>query len=95
MAVIGWASTNFKIMSKQTAVEFLAERYNYITWMRNRDEISAGTADEWRVKFLKEAKGMEKEQVINAHLTGLIHPLEMEATKQSEQYYNDTFVGVV
>ena len=45
-----------------TAVEFLAERYNYITWMRNRDEISAGTADEWRAKFLKEAKEMEKQQ---------------------------------
>ena len=50
-------------MSKQTAVDFLAERYNYITWMRNRDEISAGTADEWRAKFLKEAKEMEKEQI--------------------------------
>jgi hypothetical protein len=91
MAVIGWASANLKIMSKQTAVEFLAERYNYITWMRNRDEISPGTADEWRAKFLKEAKEMEKEQVINAHLTGLIYPLETEATKQAEQYYNETF----
>lgn len=55
-------------MSKLTAVEFLAERYNYITWMRNRDKISEGTADEWRAKFLKEAKEMEKEQITNAHL---------------------------
>ena len=47
---------------KQTAVEFLAERYNYITWMRNRDEISAATADEWRAKFLKESKEMERNQ---------------------------------
>lgn len=46
-----------------TAVEWLAERYNYITWMRNRDEISAGTADEWRAKFLQEAKEMEEEQL--------------------------------
>ncbi len=36
------------------------QRYNYITWMRNRDEISASTADEWRAKFLKEAKEMEE-----------------------------------
>ena len=50
---------------KHTAVEFLAERYNYITWLRNRDEISAGTADEWRKKFLEEAKEMEKEQHAN------------------------------
>lgn len=46
-----------------TAVEYLAEKYNYITWMRNRDEISAGTADELRAKFLKEAKEMEREQM--------------------------------
>ena len=26
MAVIGWASTNFKIMSKQTAVDWLIEQ---------------------------------------------------------------------
>ena len=30
---------------------------------------------------------LEKEQIINAHLIGLIHPLEMEASKQAEQYY--------
>lgn len=50
---------------KLTAVEFLAERYNYITWMRNRDEISAATADEWRAQFLEQAKEMEKQQNIN------------------------------
>ena len=79
--------------NKQTAVEWLAEKYNYVTWMRNRDEISAGLADEWRKHYLEQAKEMEKQQVINAHLTGLIHPLEMEATKQAEQYYNDNFGG--
>ena len=55
--------TNDESVQKQenmTAVEYLAERYNYITWLRNRDEISASTADEWREKFLKEAKEMEK-----------------------------------
>ena len=51
-----------------TAVEFLAERYNYITWLRNRDEISAGTADEWRAKFLKEAKEMEEKEMTQEEL---------------------------
>ena len=46
----------------KTAVEFLAEKYNYITLMRNSDEISAGKADKWRAKFLKEAKEMERNQ---------------------------------
>jgi hypothetical protein len=47
---------------KQTAVEWLAEKYNYVTWMRNRDEISAGLADEWRKHYLDQAKQMEREQ---------------------------------
>jgi hypothetical protein len=46
-----------------TAVEFLAERFNYIIWMRNRDEISAGTADEWRKNCIKEAKAKEAQQL--------------------------------
>jgi hypothetical protein len=39
----------------------------------------------------KKAKEMEKQQIIDAHLTGLIHPLEIEATKQAEHYYNETY----
>jgi hypothetical protein len=42
-------------------------------------------------KQIEQAKEMEKQQIIGAHLTGLIYPLEMEATKQAEQYYNETF----
>lgn len=38
-----------------------------------------------------QAKELEKQQIIDAHLTGLIYPLEMEATKQAEQYYNEIF----
>jgi hypothetical protein len=34
---------------------------------------------------------IEKEQIKDAHLSGLINPLEMEASKQAEQYYNDTY----
>ena len=54
-------------MSKQTAVEWLAEKYNYVTWMRNRDEISAGMADEWRKHYLDQAKAMEREQIKKAY----------------------------
>jgi len=68
----------------KTAVEFIAEKYNYITWMRNRDEISAGTADEWRAKFLKEAKEMEKEQIMEAHYAPKYGCF-------SEKYYDETF----
>ena len=49
---------------KLSAVEWLAEKYNYVTWMRNRDEISAGLADEWRKHYLEQAKEMEKKQIM-------------------------------
>jgi hypothetical protein len=64
---------------KQTAVEWLTEKLR----------IEFGFA--FSNNILEAAKEMEKEQIIDAHLTGLIHPLEMEATKQAEQYYNETF----
>jgi hypothetical protein len=42
-----------------TAVEWLEEKYNYITWLRNRDEISAESADKLLKQFLEQAKEME------------------------------------
>lgn len=47
---------------KQTAVEFLSENYRYVTWLTNRDEITASEADKMRSKYFEEAKEMEKEQ---------------------------------
>ena len=77
-------------MSKQTAVEFLAEKYNYITWMRNRDEISAGTADEWRSKFLKEAKEMEMEQLNKAWQDGAA-TAQSDVAKEIEKRIREPF----
>ena len=36
---------------------------------------------------------MEKQQIVDANLLGLIYPLEIEASKQAEQYYNETYKG--
>lgn len=79
---------------KQTAVDFLAEKYNYITWMRNRDEISAVTADELRTKFLKESKEIEKGQIINAYkisTSQFANEAKIMNPKTAEEYYNETF----
>lgn len=76
--------------SLMTAVEFLAERYNYITWMRNRDEISAGTADEWRAKFLKEAKEMEEQQLNEAWQNGAVTS-QNDAAKEIQKNYVQRF----
>ena len=71
---------------QQTAVEWLQD---ILESFGNKHEIQMT----WSTLegLLSRAKEMEKEQIIDAHLTGLIHPLEMEATKQAEQYYNETY----
>lgn len=66
----------------QTAVE----------WLEKQLDNNLDIKHSWRTKqYIEQAKQMEKEQIINAHLTGLIHPLETEATKQAKQYYNETY----
>ena len=66
---------------KQTAVEWLVEEL----------EKHHTKTDIKNTVVFQQAKAMEKEQIVNAHLTGLIHSLEMKATKQAEQYYNETY----
>ena len=68
-------------MAQQTAVDWLDR------WFRDNPE---ATHEEGN-KALEQAKQMEKQQIIYAHLTGLIRPLETEATKQAELYYNETY----
>jgi hypothetical protein len=83
---------------QQTAVEWLAEKYNYITWMRNRDEISAGTADEWRTKYLEQAKEMFKQQMIEfgyacTKQIEMNEAGELQMVKSPEEIYNKTDGG--
>lgn len=61
-----------------TAIEWLVQ------------QICGEHTEAWKEE-IQQALELEKQQIINAHLTGLIYPLEMEASKQAEQYYNDTF----
>lgn len=76
-----------------TAVEWLAEKYNYITWMRNRDEMSPETADNRREYYLEQAQAMFQEQIIDAWRNGdndsMYSPKELD--QQAEQYYNETY----
>jgi len=68
-------------MVQQTAVE----------WLEQQIKKYRLVSDRYIFSDIKKAKEMEKQQIVNAHLTGLIHPLEIEATKQAEQYYNETY----
>jgi hypothetical protein len=58
------------INKKQTAVDWLSEKYMYVTWLRNTDEISAGQADKLRAGYLKEANEMHEQQIKEAYLAG-------------------------
>jgi hypothetical protein len=83
---------------KQTAVEWLAEKYNYITWMRNRDEISAGIADEWRAKYLEQAKEMFKQQMIEfgyacTKQIEMNEAGELQMVKSPEELYTQVYGG--
>jgi hypothetical protein len=81
-------------MKKQTAIDYLHTRYMYVTWLRNRDEISAKQADDFRVMYLKLAKRMEKEQIKEAYQDGS-RDLEIQYSDvgeiNSEQYYTETY----
>ena len=75
-------------MNKQTAIDYLHTRYMYVTWLRNRDEISAKQADDFRVMYLKLAKRMEKEQIKDAYWNGGVN---WDEGIDALTYYNETY----
>ena len=77
---------------KQTAVEFLWENLKHINSLQNRDEISGGNANVMRVKYILQAKEMEKEQIINAfEESRLTHPMIGFKHETFKDYYKKTF----
>ena len=65
----------------KTAIEWLEEQME--TW---------GHFPRWmRDDIVKQAKEMEKEQIINAYWDGYIKPYSQEMITEAEQYYNETF----
>jgi hypothetical protein len=75
-------------MKKQTAVDYLHARYMYVTWLRNRDEISANKADDFRKMYFELAKRMEKEQIQDAYWNGGVN---WDEGIDALTYYNDTY----
>jgi hypothetical protein len=78
---------------KHIAVEFLSEKYMYVTWLRNRDEISASWADKLRAEYLEQANEMYKEQMIE-FANSFYDECGMQyggLEKSAEEYYNETY----
>ena len=69
---------------KQTAVEWLAEKYDYAYWMVKRDEISPVLAEEWKKHYLEQAKEMEKEQELK---------IKIQCLKESLQFIDANYMA--
>ena len=67
-------------MAQQTAVEWLVEQY---------------ANENYGVEVYEQAKQMEKEQIMDAHIEGQRvfdkHPHTHWTNDQAEQYYNETY----
>lgn len=68
----------------QTAVDYLQDEI-----LHDRT-IKAKSIKEWN-DVISKAKEMEKQQIIDANLIGLITSLETKASKQATEYYNETY----
>lgn len=72
---------------KISAVEWYENRIFILQIQLEKKEISLGEYSVTRVELFKQAKAMEKEQIIDAYNNGQqIPPFEY-----AEQYYNKTF----
>jgi 1,4-dihydroxy-2-naphthoyl-CoA synthase len=78
---------------KQTAVEWYAGRVHDIERCLKLGIISTIDYYEQLTKAVKQAKEMEKEQIMNAFSMGIGNANRMEATKDAEQWYNETYGG--
>ena len=73
---------------KQTAVQQLIYNLETLLNYKVKGEIEE---DKPVFEMFQQALELEKHQIIDAHLTGLIYPLEMEASVQAYEYYNETY----
>ena len=80
-----------KRQMKQTAADFLSEKYMYVTWLRNRDEISSEQADKMRTQYLAEAKDMERMQIKDAYSAGVWEIGCFNRKADAKKYYEKTY----
>jgi hypothetical protein len=77
---------------QQTAVEYLADKIrNYKTPLNMGGVYFVLIHQDMINRFEQQAKEMEKEQIINAHIDG--QPLYSCQSEKAEQYYNETYGG--
>ena len=63
-----------------TAVEFLMDKLFDPTFDNQK-----------QIEWFEQAKEMEKQQIVDAHLDGQSFSIAIEEINYAEQYYNETF----
>jgi len=80
-------------MAQQTAVEWLLTQLENYSVARHPEAFNPIYIIEINVKemhdFIKQAKAMEKDQIMNAFSDG--KPLEFSQSENARQYYNETY----
>jgi len=79
--------------NKQTAVEWFATKDTELTISFLEGNLSQIELAIEKLKCLQQAKAMEKKQIIDAYAQGIADEAGeiIDATKDAEQYYNETY----
>lgn len=74
---------------KQTAVEWLVEKFNQCEPMYSG--IQSLEHKQYLDGLIEQANAMEKEQIVEAYRTGVEEDVYERPLRTGEQYYNETF----
>jgi hypothetical protein len=74
--------------SKQTAVEWLQDQFRAFGTITDSGDERTHQLIKSAIDMCEQAKAMEKEQIMLAHLMGF---MDIDGKKTEEQYYNETY----
>jgi hypothetical protein len=74
----------------KTSVEFMVEQLNKSMGLINFVDTCNEEYKHEILCIIKQAKEMEKQQIVEAHMSGQ-HYDDLSARKEAEQYYNKTY----
>jgi hypothetical protein len=79
--------------TKQTAVQWYAERLYDLEMAYNQGVIKTNTYIKGKREAVEQAKEMEKEQRMSDFTMGIKNANQIEATKDAEEWYNEIYGG--
>jgi hypothetical protein len=79
--------------NKQTSVEWYAQRLYDLEIAYNQGVINSDVYIKGKIDAKEQAKEMEKQQRMSDFTMGVTNANRMEATKDAEQWYNETYGG--